>query len=91
MKILFIGDIVGKAGRAAVYARLALLKKEYNIDFTIVNGENIAHGKGITEKLYNELVEKGVEVPVFHSANIDGGDEHNKALMEKYKNNIFYM
>ena len=61
MKILFIGDIVGKAGRAAVYARLALLKKEYNIDFTIVNGENIAHGKGITEKLYNELVEKGVD------------------------------
>ena len=61
MKILFIGDIVGKAGRAAVYARLALLKKEYSIDFTIVNGENIAHGKGITEKLYNELVEKGVD------------------------------
>ncbi|NTW90940.1 MAG: SIS domain-containing protein [Erysipelotrichaceae bacterium] len=46
---------------------------------------------GITLKVAEKLVEKGVEVPVFHSANIDGGDEHNKALMEKYKNNIFYM
>lgn len=46
---------------------------------------------GITLKVAEKLVEKGLEVPVFHSANIDGGDEHNKALMEKYKNNIFYM
>jgi len=46
---------------------------------------------GITLKVAEKLVEKGIEVPVFHSANIDGGDEHNKALMEKYKNNIFYM
>jgi len=46
---------------------------------------------GITLKVAEKLVDKGIEVPVFHSANIDGGDEHNKALMEKYKNNIFYM
>ncbi len=46
---------------------------------------------GITLKVAEKLVEKGIEVPVFHSANIDGGDKHNKALMEKYKNNIFYM
>ncbi len=46
---------------------------------------------GITLKVAEKLVESGIEVPVFHSANIDGGDEHNRALMEKYKNNIFYM
>lgn len=46
---------------------------------------------GMTLKIAEKLVEKGIEVPVFHSANIDGGDKHNKDLMEKYKNNIFYM
>lgn len=46
---------------------------------------------GISLKVAEKLVDKGLEVPVFHSANIDGGDKHNKELMEKYKNNIFYM
>lgn len=86
MKILFIGDIVGKAGRAAVYARLGLLKKEYNIDFTIVNGENIAHGKGITEKLYNELVEKGVDAITLGNHAYSKNDvlsfiDHSKSLI----------
>lgn len=86
MKILFIGDIVGKAGRAAVYARLGLLKKEYNIDFTIVNGENIAHGKGITEKLYNELIEKGVDAitlgnHAFSKADVLNFINHSKSLI----------
>jgi len=86
MKILFIGDIVGKAGRAAVYARLGLLKKEYNIDFTIVNGENIAHGKGITEKLYNELIEKGVDAitlgnHAYSKADVLNFIHHSKSLI----------
>lgn len=46
---------------------------------------------GLSLKIAEKLVESGIEVPVFHSANIDGGDAHNKALMEKYKANIFYM
>jgi uncharacterized phosphosugar-binding protein len=46
---------------------------------------------GLSLKIAEKLVESGTEVPVFHSANIDGGDAHNKALMEKYKANIFYM
>lgn len=37
------------------------------------------------------LIDLNIEVPVFHSANVDGGDEHNKLLMEKYAANIFYM
>lgn len=85
MKILFIWT-AKKAGRAAVYARLALLKKEYSIDFTIVNGENIAHGKGITEKLYNELVEKGVDAitlgnHAYSKADVLSFIDHSKSLI----------
>ena len=61
MNILFVGDIVGKAGRAILYARLVSLKQAHHIDFTIVNGENIAHGKGMTLKLYEELLANGVD------------------------------
>ncbi len=62
MNILFIGDIVGKSGRQAVYQVIDDLKAQHQIDFTIANAENIAHGKGITLKLYKELIERGVDV-----------------------------
>ncbi|WP_323615858.1 TIGR00282 family metallophosphoesterase [Erysipelothrix rhusiopathiae] len=61
MKILFIGDIVGASGRQIVVDHLPMLKEKYEIDFTIANGENSAHGKGITKKIYNQLTEAGVE------------------------------
>ena len=61
MKILFIGDIVGKSGRDIVSSLLFTLKKENNIDLVIANGENSAHGKGITSKIYNQLLEIGVD------------------------------
>ena len=60
MNILFIGDIVGKVGRNAVCDLLSDLKKKYNIDFTIANAENSAHGKGITSKIYEELIDAGI-------------------------------
>ena len=59
MKILFIGDIVGSPGREMVKEYLPKLKKKYNPTFTIVNGENAAHGKGITEKIYRQLLDWG--------------------------------
>jgi len=62
MNILFIGDIVGASGRQALFENLDRLKKEYNIDFTIVNGENSAHGKGITKKIYDSFVNAGIDV-----------------------------
>jgi len=62
MNILFIGDVVGKSGRQAVYRVINDLKAEHSIDLTIANAENIAHGKGITLKLYKELIENGVDV-----------------------------
>ena len=61
MNILFIGDIVGKVGRNAVCDLLSDLKNKYSIDFTICNGENSAHGKGITSKIYNQLIESGID------------------------------
>lgn len=59
MNILFLGDIVGKVGRNVVINNLQSLKEKYAIDFTIINGENAAHGKGITSRIYNQLMSSG--------------------------------
>ena len=61
MNILFIGDIVGKSGRQIVADHLPLIKKEHDIDFVIANGENAAHGKGITQRIYRFFMEIGVD------------------------------
>lgn len=62
MNILCIGDIVGKPGRDFISARLHKLIEEYKVDFVVANGENCAHGVGITKKTYDELVNAGVNV-----------------------------
>ena len=62
MKILFIGDIVGKTGRETVFEILPMIKETYMIDVVIANAENSAHGKGITEKIYNELIFNGISI-----------------------------
>jgi hypothetical protein len=52
LTVLFLGDVVGEPGRNAVIARLPQLKEQHGIDFTIVNGENAAGGRGASpEKL----------------------------------------
>src|SRR4030042_2922095 len=61
MKILFIGDIVGRPGREAVKKILPDLIKKEEVDFVIGNGENRAHGKGMTEKTYLEMKEAGID------------------------------
>lgn len=61
MKILFLGDIVSKKGREVIRDSLASLKDKYKPDFVIANGENAAHGKGITSKIYNELLGYGID------------------------------
>ncbi len=61
MNFLFVGDIVGKKGREVIHDFLPTLIKENNIDFVIANGENAAHGKGITYKIYNEILKYGVD------------------------------
>lgn len=61
MKVLFIGDVVGSPGRNVVKEMLPKIKKEYEIDFCIANGENAAGGKGITAVNANELYSAGVD------------------------------
>lgn len=62
MNILFLGDVTARSGRDAVMRRLPKLKQETSADFTIVNGENAAHGKGITSSIYRQLIEAGADV-----------------------------
>ncbi len=62
MTILFIGDIVGKAGRRAVNALLQDIIQAHNVDCVIANGENAAGGTGITPKIADELFASGIDV-----------------------------
>ncbi|HEX5212551.1 MAG TPA: TIGR00282 family metallophosphoesterase [Pseudolabrys sp.] len=61
MRILFVGDVVGRTGRTAVLDRLPGLIKDWKLDLVVVNGENAAGGFGITETIYNELVDAGAD------------------------------
>src|SRR4030081_2880708 len=61
MRILFIGDIVGRSGRAIVLDRLPRLVRDWRLDCVAVNGENAAGGVGITEVIYQELVDAGAD------------------------------
>lgn len=61
MKILFIGDIVGRSGREAVFAELENLKYKEGIDFCIANGENASGGLGMSRRAYEELKSAGID------------------------------
>ena len=61
MRILFIGDVVGRCGRAIVIERLPGLIADWKLDLVVVNGENAAGGFGITEAIYNELIDAGAD------------------------------
>lgn len=62
MRVLFIGDIIGKTGRVALKALLPNLTDKYKTDLVIANGENIAGGFGLTESLVTELFKMGVHI-----------------------------
>lgn len=61
MRLLFIGDVVGRAGRKAVVEALPELRRRYDLDFVVVNGENSAGGFGITESITQELIDAGAD------------------------------
>jgi len=61
MRILFVGDIVGRSGRTIVTERLPGLIRDWKLDFVVANGENAAGGFGITEAIYRELIDVGVD------------------------------
>ena len=62
MRILFIGDIVGKAGRRAIEGLLERCIVDHRIDFTVANGENAAGGMGITPVIASEFLDLGIDV-----------------------------
>ncbi len=61
MNLLFIGDVVGRAGREAVLGRLPELRDRLDLDFVVLNGENAAGGYGITEKICAAFYDAGVD------------------------------
>ncbi|MEK5425674.1 TIGR00282 family metallophosphoesterase [Cytobacillus sp. FSL R7-0680] len=61
MRILFVGDVVGSLGREMVEEYLPKLKEKYRPQITIINGENAAGGRGITEKIYREFLSAGAQ------------------------------
>jgi 2',3'-cyclic-nucleotide 2'-phosphodiesterase len=61
MRILFIGDVVGRSGRTIVSERLPGLIADWALDLVVINGENAAGGFGITETIYNELIDAGAD------------------------------
>ena len=62
LKIIFLGDIVGKIGREVVKKYASLLKEKYNADLIIANAENATHGKGLSKSHYDELIGCGIDV-----------------------------
>ena len=62
MRILFLGDVVGRSGRVGVLDTLPKLRERYAADFVVVNGENAAGGFGITEAIVTELLDAGADV-----------------------------
>src|SRR5438067_1850907 len=61
MRILFVGDVVGRSGRNIVAERLPTLVSAWKLECVIVNGENAAGGFGITEAIYHELIDAGAD------------------------------
>ena len=61
MKILFFGDIIGKIGRKAMAQVLPDYRKKYKPDLVMANGENLAHGSGVTIKTVEEILDSGVD------------------------------
>ena len=62
MRLLFLGDLVGRSGRTAAIEAIPKLRQRYNLDFVIVNGENAAGGFGITESILVDVIDAGADV-----------------------------
>jgi metallophosphoesterase (TIGR00282 family) len=61
MRILFLGDVMGRAGRSAVAERLPTLRKEWGLDFVVVNGENASAGAGLTGEHARLILNAGAD------------------------------
>ena len=61
LRILFVGDVVGRTGRTAVNEHLPGLIRDWKLDLVVINGENAAGGFGITEAIYQEFIDAGAD------------------------------
>ncbi|MDR1365391.1 MAG: YmdB family metallophosphoesterase [Holosporales bacterium] len=75
MRIAFFGDVVGKCGRNAAIEYIRTNRVKYGFDFIIVNGENAAHGFGITQRICDKFFEVGVDVITLGNHSFDQKDD----------------
>jgi len=61
MRLLFIGDVIGRAGRAAIAEHVPVLRQKLGLDFVVANGENAAGGFGLTENIAQDFLNAGVD------------------------------
>lgn len=71
MRLIFLGDVVGRSGRDVVQRELPRLKEKFRPDIVVVNGENAAHGFGITEEIFKTLSEAGADVVTLGNHSFD--------------------
>lgn len=74
MRLIFVGDVVGSLGREMVHEYLPKIKQTYKPQVTILNGENAASGRGITEKIYKGFLQDGVDVVTMGNHTWDNRD-----------------
>jgi len=77
VKILFIGDVVGKVGQKMVRDYLPQLRQVYKPQVVILNGENAADGRGLTERIYKEFLAQGVDLITMGNHTWDDYDIYN--------------
>ncbi|MBR2783905.1 MAG: TIGR00282 family metallophosphoesterase [Firmicutes bacterium] len=77
MRLLFIGDVIGAAGRRMVLEHLPRLIEEKGVDFTVANGENAANGFGINRRVFDELHACGVDCLTMGNHTFDNKDIYN--------------
>ncbi|MBU1179745.1 YmdB family metallophosphoesterase [Patescibacteria group bacterium] len=83
LKILVLGDVMGKIGRKALAKKLPVLKKKYSPDLVIANCENLAHGCGVTVKTLKEIFSAGVDFCTSGNHVWDKKGEFKKVIEDK--------
>ncbi len=84
MRLIFLGDVVGRSGREAVVQHLPALRARYLPDLVVVNGENAAHGFGITEDILQGLLAAGADVVTLGNHAFD--QREALVFIERYPN-----
>ena len=84
MRLIFLGDVVGRSGRDAIARELPLLRERYRPDLVVVNGENAAHGFGITEDIFLGFLAAGADVVTLGNHSFD--QREALIFIERYPN-----